>query len=59
MLTLAQCRITDPRLALISDEELLKIRDEVYKFAQVAVCDFIQKQTGSMVSPVVIYPNIN
>ena len=57
MLTLAQCRLSDPRLARLSDEELLKVRAELYNFAKLGLQDFFEKQGGSTSSPVVIYPS--
>lgn len=59
MLTLAQCRLTDPRLVHLSDEELLKIRDELYKIGKIALADFSARQSGSTPSPLVIYPTRN
>ncbi len=57
MLTLDECRSTDPRLANIPDEEMFRIREAVYVLAKISLDDYLNKQTGSTVSPLVIYPS--
>lgn len=59
MLTLDECRRTDPRLTSIPDEEMFKIREAVYVLAKISLDDYLRKQTGSTVSPLVIYPSPN
>ncbi len=56
MLSLDQCRRKDPRLAHLTDEELLKIRDQLYAIGTITLSDFFSKLSGSTVSSVVIYP---
>gem|GEM_PF-4760665 len=55
MLSLDQCRKhLPPGLANITDEELLKIRNELYTFGRLGLESFF-KQSGSTSSPLVIY----
>ena len=56
MLTSDQCRSSDPRFTHLSDEEVLKIRDELYKIAKIGLADFLHKNGGSHVHHEVTRP---
>lgn len=43
MLSLEQCYDIDPSLRSLSEEEVLKIRDQLYALGEIAVDDFIEK----------------
>lgn len=47
MLTLEQCRQLDPELNKLSDEELTRIRDALYKLGQIIFDDWISERHGS------------
>ena len=47
MLTLEQCRQIDPDLSKLSDEELAKIRDALYKLGQIIFDDWLTETYGS------------
>lgn len=47
MLTLEQCRQIDPELNKLSDEELVKVRDALYKLGQIIFDDWRTETYGS------------
>jgi hypothetical protein len=47
MLTLNQCRQIDPELEKLSDEELAKVRDALYKLGQIIFDDWLTETHGS------------
>jgi hypothetical protein len=47
MLTLEQCRQIDPELKKLSDEELTKVREALYKLGQIIFDDWITEKRGS------------
>jgi hypothetical protein len=46
MLTLEQCRKTDPRLSDLSDEEIATAREILYDLAELAIRDFLRNKAG-------------
>ena len=47
MLTPEQCRQIDPELNKLSDEELTKVRDALYKLGQIIFDDWLTERHGS------------
>ena len=47
MLTLEQCRQIDPELNKLSDEELKRVRDALYKLGQIIFDDWLTEKHGS------------
>ena len=47
MLTLEQCRRIDPALNRLSDDELTKVRDALYKLGQIIFDDWLTERRGS------------
>jgi hypothetical protein len=45
MLSIEDCKKIDPRLALLSDEEVEKIRDHLYLVAELAIENFLEELT--------------
>jgi hypothetical protein len=47
MLTPKQCRQIDPELNRLSDEELTRVRDALYKLGQIIFDDWLTDRCGS------------
>jgi hypothetical protein len=47
MLTPEQCRQIDPKLNKLSDEELTRVRDALYKLGQIIFDDWLTEAYGS------------
>ncbi len=47
MLTPEQCRQLDPELKGLSDEELTRVRDALYKLGQIIFDDWLAETRGS------------
>ena len=47
MLTLEQCRQIESELGELSDEELTKVRDALYKLGQIIFDDWLAERHGS------------
>lgn len=47
MISLEQCRTIDPRLKELSDEEVIRIRENLYEGAQLALESWAKNNSGS------------
>jgi hypothetical protein len=51
MITIEQCRKIDPRLELLTDEQVTKIRDGLYALGELAFETWLEEECSSNVRP--------